>query len=364
MCSWRPRRKRQLLSSATPTPRRSRRANRAAAPLPLAQHPTWAIFPPSPAPQPSCPQEQTSSLAPAIGLLVFGSGGGVVSGPYEELGPKQVGASQFEIGTQEVSAEVALPAAGAYTLLASTFAPGQEAAFVVALYSTDASITVKQLNGALVSAGSVMKGSALWFSSQVGGSVSTGGVDLGDRARPQGIAGPGAGTRSAIEPPAAKHDISKTREELGDDGKLGHAQRMELEEAQRLHKWKENVPMMTIEGQPLSDNVKKKHKELVAFAEANAAANGGLFVDPDFPKAPGSAAGEDQPAVYNQGKPVAGMPVVTQWRRPREWTDTPKLFKNDWEVENVIQGPGIDNRWLLSAINIVSGDRNHPAAAI
>jgi len=281
-------------------------------------------------------QEQTSSLAPAIGLLVFGSGGGLVSGPYEELGPKQVGASQFEIGTQEVSAEVALPAAGAYTLLASTFAPGQEAAFVVALYSTDASITVKQLNG---------------------GSVSTGGVDLGDRARPQGIAGPGAGTRSAIEPPAAKHDISKTREELGDDGKLGHAQRMELEEAQRLDKWKENVPMMTIEGQPLSDNVKKKHKELVAFAEANAAANGGLFVDPDFPKAPGSAAGEDQPAVYNQGKPVAGMPVVTQWRRPREWTDTPKLFKNDWEVENVIQGPGIDNRWLLSAINIVSGNR-------
>ena len=263
-----------------------------------------------------------------------------------------------------MSAEVALPAAGAYTLLASTFAPGQEAAFVVALYSTDASITVKQLNGALVSAGSVMKSSALRFSSRVGGSVSTGGVDLGDRARPQGIAGPGAGTRSAIEPPAAKQDISKTREELGDDGKLGHAQRMELEEAQRLDKWKENVPMMTIEGQPLSDNVKKKHKELVAFAEANAAANGGLFVDPDFPKAPGSAAGEDQPAVYNQGKPVAGMPVVTQWRWPREWTDTPKLFKNDWEVENVIQGPGIDNRWLLSAINIVSGDRNHPAAAI
>ena len=42
---------------------------------------------------------------------------------------------------------------------------------------------------------------------------------------------------------------------------------------------------------------------------------------------------------------MAGLPVVTQWRRPGEWTDTPKLFKNDWEVENVVQGFGIDNKW-------------------
>jgi len=62
-------------------------------------------------------------------------------------------------------------------------------------------------------------------------------------------------------------------------------------------------------------------------------------------QAKGSAAGPSQPEVYNGGIPVAGLPVVTQWRRPGEWTDTPKLFKNDWEVENVVQGFGIDNKW-------------------
>ena len=40
----------------------------------------------------------------------------------------------------------------------------------------------------------------------------------------------------------------------------GYAERMELEEAIRLEKWKENVPMMTIEGQPLSENVKKRRR--------------------------------------------------------------------------------------------------------
>lgn len=33
------------------------------------------------------------------------------------------------------------------------------------------------------------------------------------------------------------------------DGKMGEEQRLELEEAMRLEKWIENVPMMTIEGQ-------------------------------------------------------------------------------------------------------------------
>lgn len=48
------------------------------------------------------------------------------------------------------------------------------------------------------------------------------------------------------------------RDADGDDGKLGAAQRMELEEAAALEKWVENVPMMTIEGQPLSENVKRE----------------------------------------------------------------------------------------------------------
>ena len=58
---------------------------------------------------------------------------------------------------------------------------------------------------------------------------------------------------------------------------------MELEEAIRLEKWKENVPMMTIEGQPLSENVKKRRDALVAYATAKAQANGGLFEDSGGP---------------------------------------------------------------------------------
>ena len=105
---------------------------------------------------------------------------------------------------------------------------------------------------------------------------------------------------------------------------------MELEEAIRLEKWKENVPMMTIEGQPLSENVKKRRDALVAYATAKAQANGGLFedsggpyndaaisainghtdhIDQGFPKAAGSAAG-NQPEVYTGGSPGAheGVP--------------------------------------------------------
>lgn len=53
---------------------------------------------------------------------------------------------------------------------------------------------------------------------------------------------------------------------------MGYAQRQELEEAARLEKWIENLPMMTIEGQPLSDNVKRKRDALVEAALAYCAA--------------------------------------------------------------------------------------------
>ena len=155
---------------------------------------------------------------------------------------------------------------------------------------------------------------------------------------------------------------------------------MELEEAIRLEKWKENVPMMTIEGQPLSENVKKRRDALVAYATAKAQANGGLFedsggpyndaaisainghtdhIDQGFPKAAGSAAGT-QPEVYTGGSPGAHEhAVVTQWLRPSQMANvtSPMLFKNDFEVEGIIQGEGTTNRWLLSALNIIGGNR-------
>jgi len=104
---------------------------------------------------------------------------------------------------------VSLPAAGTYTFLACTFDPNQEADFNLSLYCTDSSFAVKPLNG---------------------GEVAIGGLLGPNRARPQGIAGPGGGAKKAIAPPAAKYNVSQTREELGDDGKMGYAQKMEFEE--------------------------------------------------------------------------------------------------------------------------------------
>ena len=60
---------------------------------------------------------------------------------------------------------------------------------------------------------------------------------------------------------------------------MGYVQRLELEEELRLAKWVENVPMMTIEGQPLSDNVKKKKDALVARALKYCEEHGGKFED-------------------------------------------------------------------------------------
>ena len=130
--------------------------------------------------------------------------------------------------------------------------------------------------------------------------------------------------------------------------------------------------MMTVEGQPLSDNVKKRRDALVKYAIAAADANGGKYEDSGdgyngeggFPRAPGTAAGGSQPEVYSGGAPGAHEHgVVTQWLRPSEMSrvTSPMLFKNDYEVEGIIQGEGTTNRWLLSALNIIGGNREQLA---
>ena len=45
-------------------------------------------------------QEQAGTLAPALGFLAFKSGGGLVSGAYDETSTQLVGSSKFAIGTQ------------------------------------------------------------------------------------------------------------------------------------------------------------------------------------------------------------------------------------------------------------------------
>uniref|UniRef100_A0A7S2NM39 Calpain catalytic domain-containing protein n=1 Tax=Haptolina brevifila TaxID=156173 RepID=A0A7S2NM39_9EUKA len=64
------------------------------------------------------------------------------------------------------------------------------------------------------------------------------------------------------------------------------------------------------------------------------------------------------------------MPVVTQWLRPEEFCNIPRpgeapltayrqptFYKSMWEIEGIIQGAGMDNRWFISALNIVASNR-------
>ena len=305
-------------------------------------------------------QAQAAELAPAVGFLLFKGDGALITGSYEEHAPRQVAASKFAHGTQEVSAELSGAEPGKYTLVMCTFAPQQEKAFAFTLFATSSSVKVEPLNG-----GRIDTGAAGVTSKRVPPSAPTYKSDAAKVAPPKA---------------SSKQDSAAIRAADDDDGKMGYAERMELEEAIRLEKWKENVPMMTIEGQPLSENVKKRRDALVAYATAKAQANGGLFedsggpyndaaisainghtdhIDQGFPKAAGSAAGT-QPEVYTGGSPGAHEhAVVTQWLRPSQMANvtSPMLFKNDFEVEGIIQGEGTTNRWLLSALNIIGGNR-------
>ena len=164
----------------------------------------------------------------------------------------------------------------------------------------------------------------------------------------------------AAAAPAAAPEV----DELGDDGKMGYAQRMELEEQMKLLSTPENVPLFTVEGAPLSKNVKDLKDRLVKQALDYCEAHGGKFEDSGtggFPEAPGTARSDSgyQPAVYNDsGYNDTEMPKVVEWRRPEEFCPgTPVMFHNDYSVEGIIQGAGFDNRWFISALNIVSGNR-------
>ena len=334
-------------------------------------------------------QQRASDVAPAIGWMLVRSDdmpGGVVSGSYEERAAKHVESSAFAHGTQEVVHEAALEP-GVYTLIPCTYNAGAEAAFTLTLHYSrrDADDNA----GAEVVAVKPL----------VGGALASGETGRPGAARQQGFAGPpsaGAG-KSRISAPAATYDVAAARAaavekkkaaalaagapagtaETEDDGKMGYAERMELEELERLGRWKENVPMFTIEGQPLSDNVKKWAKELETAALAQCAQSGFKFEDRGFPELPSSASlrwnatgfpaqpgraeGASQPQCYEAGTPGAGMPAVTHWRRPEEFVpqgQTPTMFKNDWEVEGIIQSGGLDNRWFVSALNIVAGNRD------
>ena len=53
---------------------------------------------------------------------------------------------------------------------------------------------------------------------------------------------------------------------------MGYAQRMELEEELKMTKWAENIPLMTIEGQPITPNIKRKKDQLITQASMQCSA--------------------------------------------------------------------------------------------
>ena len=112
----------------------------------------------------------------------------------------------------------------------------------------------------------------------------------------------------------------------------------------------DNEPVITQEGQGLSEKQKADAAAMVQAALAQCAQTGRPYEDPDF----GGAA-----ALGDASWPHARL--VTQWRRPSEIAATAgspeaaRLFKSDWEIEGVVLGPCANN-WVMAAFNIVAGD--------
>jgi hypothetical protein len=100
---------------------------------------------------------------------------------------------------------------------------------------------------------------------------------------------------------------------------------MEMEEELKLLTTPENVPLFTVEGAPLSKNVKDLKDRLIKQALDQCARTGQKFEDSGpggFPVAPGRARSDKghQPQVYNEeGYNNSGMPSVIDWRRPEEF---------------------------------------------
>ena len=108
-------------------------------------------LPATPTKRRCCRRRQLSSRR--VGFLLFKGDGALITGSYEEHAPRQVAASKFAHGTQEVSAELSGAEPGKYTLVMCTFAPQQEKAFAFTLFATSSSVKVEPLNGGRIDTG-------------------------------------------------------------------------------------------------------------------------------------------------------------------------------------------------------------------
>ena len=138
-----------------------------------------------------------------MGFLLFKGDGGLITGSYEEHAPRQVAASKFAHGTQEVSAELSGAEPGKYTLVMCTFAPQQEKAFAFTLFATSSSVKVEPLNG-----GRIDTGAAGVTSKRVPPSAPTYKSDAAKVAPPKA---------------SSKQDSAAIRAADDDDGKMGYA---------------------------------------------------------------------------------------------------------------------------------------------
>ncbi|KAJ1639601.1 hypothetical protein T492DRAFT_832840 [Pavlovales sp. CCMP2436] len=110
-------------------------------------------------------------------------------------------------------------------------------------------------------------------------------------------------------------------------------------------------------GQALSKNQEKELERLVADATAWCTAHGDRpYEDADFPA--------DSSSVWGGSGSKAGLPDAKVWLRPSQLEGVKAagkraaLFKPNAEIEGVVQGSGaLGNSWLLSACNIVAGQK-------
>lgn len=116
-----------------------------------------------------------------------------------------------------------------------------------------------------------------------------------------------------------------------------------------------NEPVLKNEGQALSKKQTADLERAVEQAMLWCRNHGGAkYEDPDFPPSARAIYGADRPDAFVE-MPQAGE-VAPVWKRPSEFMpEPPMLLKVPWQVENIRQG-AVNDRWLISAINIVSSN--------
>ena len=116
-----------------------------------------------------------------------------------------------------------------------------------------------------------------------------------------------------------------------------------------------NNPVLKNEGQGLSKKQSADLQRAVEKAMLWCKDHGGAkYEDPDFPPSARAIYGDDPPDVFVE-MPQVGE-VAPKWKRPAEFApEAPVLTKLEYQVENIRQG-AVNDRWLISAINIVSSN--------